>query len=87
YLPIMSDEALIVEGNGSLFLAGPALVEAAIGEKTDIDPLGGAMMHSTVSGVIDYKVKDDSEAIKTIRSLVSKFSPLKGKKNLFERSQ
>jgi len=87
YLPMMADEALIVEGNGSLFLAGPALVEAAIGEKTDIDPLGGAMMHSTVSGVIDYKVKDDSEAIKTIRSLVSKFSPLKGKKNLFERSQ
>ncbi|MFN9304040.1 MAG: acyl-CoA carboxylase subunit beta, partial [Candidatus Kapaibacterium sp.] len=87
YLPIMSDEAIIVEGNGSLFLAGPALVEAAIGEKTDIDPLGGAVMHSTVSGVIDYKVKDDAEAIKTIRSLVSKFSPLKGKKNLFERSE
>ncbi len=85
YLPIMSDEALIVEGNGSLFLAGPALVEAAIGEKTDIEPLGGAVMHSTVSGVVDYKVKNDTEAIEHIRSLVSKFSPLKGKKNLFDR--
>ncbi len=85
YLPLMSDEALIVEGTGSVFLAGPALVEAAIGEKTDIEPLGGASMHAGVSGVIDYKVKDDAEAIATIRSLVEKFSPLKGAKSLFSR--
>lgn len=85
YLPIMSDEAIIVNGTGSVFLAGPALVEAAIGEKTDIEPLGGATMHSSISGVIDYKVDSDEEAIATIRSLVSKFSPLKGKKQLFSK--
>lgn len=85
YLPIMSDEALIVEGSGSLFLAGPALVEAAIGEKTGIEPLGGATMHSSISGVVDYKVASDEEAITTIRSLVSKISPKKGKKQVFDR--
>jgi acetyl-CoA carboxylase carboxyltransferase component len=81
----MSDEALIVEGQGSLFLAGPALVEAAIGEKTTIEPLGGAVMHSTISGVVDYKVKDDDECIRVIRSLVEKYSPEKGRKNVFSR--
>lgn len=86
YLPIMSDEALIVENQGSLFLAGPALVEAAIGEKTTIEPLGGAVMHATVSGVIDYKVKNDEECLATIRSLVEKFAPTKGRKNLFSRT-
>ncbi len=85
YLPIMSDEAIIVEGTGSVFLAGPALVEAAIGERTTIEPLGGASMHSSVSGVIDHKVADDDEAITTIRSLVGKFGPTKGKKHLFDR--
>lgn len=85
YLPIMSDEALIVNGTGSVFLAGPALVEAAIGEKTDIEPLGGATMHSTVSGVVDYKVESDEEALATIRSLVDKFAPSKGKSALFSR--
>ncbi len=85
YLPIMSDEALIVEGNGSLFLAGPALVEAAIGEKADIESLGGATMHSTISGNADYHPKDDQEAITMIRSLVSKFGPELGRRNLFDR--
>lgn len=85
YLPIMSDEAIIVEGTGSVFLAGPALVEAAIGEKTTIEPLGGATMHSAVSGVIDHKVANDEEALATIRSLVGKFGPAKGKKKLFDR--
>lgn len=85
YLPIMSDEAIIVEGTGSVFLAGPALVEAAIGEKTGIDPLGGAEMHASVSGVIDYKVKSDKEALEMIRSLVDKFSPSKGSKSTFSR--
>lgn len=85
YLPIMCDEAIIVEGTGSVFLAGPALVEAAIGEKTDIEPLGGATMHSTVSGVVDYKVSSDEEALATIRSLVDKFAPGKGQKGHFNR--
>lgn len=86
YLPLMSDEAIIVNGTGSVFLAGPALVEAAIGEKTGIEPLGGATMHSTVSGVIDYKVENDEEALLLIRSLIEKISPRKGKHDLFARS-
>ena len=85
YLPIMCDEAIIVNGTGSVFLAGPALVEAAIGEKTGIEPLGGANMHSSISGVVDYKVESDEEALATIRSLVEKFSPTKGKSQLFSR--
>jgi len=85
YLPIMCDEAIIVNGTGSVFLAGPALVEAAIGEKTGIEPLGGASMHSSISGVVDYKVDSDEEAIATIRSLVEKFSPTKGQTSLFSR--
>ncbi|MEP7217861.1 MAG: carboxyl transferase domain-containing protein [Bacteroidota bacterium] len=85
YLPIMSDEALIVEGNGSLFLAVPALVEAAIGERADIESLGGASMHCSISGVTDYRPKDDQEAIGMIRSLVSKFGPELGQRKLFDR--
>lgn len=85
YLPIMSDEALIVEGNGSLFLAGPALVEAAIGEKAEIESLGGATMHCTISGNTDYKPKNDQEAITIIRSLVAKFGPDLGEHKLFDR--
>lgn len=73
YLPIMSDEALIVEGNGSVFLAGPYLVKAAIGEDIDQETLGGASTHCEISGVTDYKMKDDESAIKTIRGLVDKF--------------
>lgn len=87
YLPIMSDEAIIVKGTGSVFLAGPALVEAAIGERTDSEPLGGAQMHSSISGVIDYMVDNDDEAIATIRSLVEKFSPQKGTSTLFSREE
>ncbi len=87
YLPIMSDEAIIVEGTGSLFLAGPALVEAAIGEKADIEELGGARMHASISGVVDHRVRNDEEAIALIRSLVSKISPLKGRKPIFDRAE
>ncbi|HVK40131.1 MAG TPA: acyl-CoA carboxylase subunit beta [Candidatus Kapabacteria bacterium] len=87
YLPIMADEALIVDGNGYLFLAGPALVEAAIGEKADIEHLGGATMHCSVSGVTDYKCVDDREAIATIRSHVSKFGPDLGQRRLFDRAE
>jgi len=73
YLPIMSDEALIVEGEGSVFLAGAHLVRAAIGEKIDNESLGGARVQSNVSGVTDYVMKDDKECIAQIRSLVDKF--------------
>jgi 3-methylcrotonyl-CoA carboxylase beta subunit len=72
YLPIMSDEALIVEKTGSVFLAGPHLVRAAIGEEVDIEELGGAEMHSEISGVTDYKMPDDDACLKKIRSIISK---------------
>jgi 3-methylcrotonyl-CoA carboxylase beta subunit len=72
YLPIMSDEALIVEGQGFVFLAGPALVKSAIGETVDIETLGGAETHTEISGVTDYKVKNDQEALDRIKSLISK---------------
>ena len=85
YLPIMADEALIVDGNGYLFLAGPALVEAAIGEKADIEHLGGAEMHCAISGVTDTKVANDQEAIAEIRSRVAKFGPGLGQHALFDR--
>ena len=75
YLPIMSDEALIVEGTGSIFLAGPYLVKAAIGEDVDQEVLGGATTHSEISGVTDYKMPDDATCLKTIRDLVSRFGP------------
>lgn len=87
YLPIMSDEALIVDKTGSLFLAGPALVEAAIGEKTDIEPLGGAEMHTSISGVVDQKFASDEECIEAICSLMDKVSPQKGRKNVFSRTE
>lgn len=73
YLPIMSDEALIVEGTGSVFLAGSFLVKSAIGETIDNETLGGATTHSEISGVTDYKMKNDQECIEKIRSLVDKF--------------
>ena len=72
YLPIMSDESLIVEGTGSIFLAGPYLVRAAIGEKVDAEDLGGADMHASVSGVIDYKCVDDTDCLLKIRDLVGR---------------
>ncbi|MFM2225697.1 MAG: hypothetical protein RJA07_1899 [Bacteroidota bacterium] len=72
YLPIMSDEALIVEGTGSIFLAGPFLVKAAIGENIDVETLGGATTTTEISGVTDYKMKNDEECLKQIRRLVNK---------------
>lgn len=73
YLPIMSDESLIVEDEGSIFLAGAHLVKAAIGEQIDNESLGGAFVQSNISGVTDYIMKNDEEALKQIRNLVSKF--------------
>lgn len=75
YLPIMSDEALIVDGTGSVFLAGSYLVKAAIGEDVDNETLGGATTHTEISGVTDYKMKDDQECLETIRDLVGKMGP------------
>jgi acetyl-CoA carboxylase carboxyltransferase component len=72
YLPIMSDEALIVEGTGSIFLAGPYLVKAAIGEDVDKETLGGASTQSEISGVTDYKMPDDKTCLDTIKDLVDK---------------
>lgn len=73
YLPIMSDEALIVDKTGSIFLAGPYLVKAAIGENVDKEILGGATTQSEISGVTDYKMKDDAECLDTIKELLDKF--------------
>lgn len=72
YLPIMSDEALIVENTGSIFLAGPYLVKAAIGEKVDKETLGGATTQSEISGITDYKMPDDKTCLDTIRDLIDK---------------
>lgn len=72
YLPIMSDEALIVDKTGSIFLAGSYLVKAAIGENIDNETLGGARTHCEISGVTDYKSKDDADALDTIKNIMSK---------------
>jgi acetyl-CoA carboxylase carboxyltransferase component len=71
YLPIMSDESLIVDKTGSIFLAGSYLVKAAIGEIIDNETLGGATTHCEISGVIDYKTPDDKTCLKTIREMMS----------------
>lgn len=85
YLPIMSDEALIVEGTGSIFLAGPYLVKAAIGESVDKETLGGAGTQSEISGVTDYKMPDDETCLQTIRDLIDKMGHFD--KSGFDRSK
>lgn len=70
YLPIMSDESLIVDKTGTIFLAGSYLVKAAIGETIDNETLGGATTHTEISGVCDYKVENDTECLKTIRKMM-----------------
>lgn len=72
YLPIMSDEVLMVEGNGSIFLAGPYLVKAAIGETIDAETLGGAVTHTEISGIADYKFKTDEECLDHIKKIMGK---------------
>ena len=72
YLPIMSDEALIVDKTASIFLAGSYLVKAAIGESIDNETLGGATTHCEISGVTDYKAKDDKDALNKIRFIIDK---------------
>jgi 3-methylcrotonyl-CoA carboxylase beta subunit len=72
YLPIMSDETLMVEGNGSIFLAGPYLVKAAIGEDADTEALGGAKMHTEISGIADYKFETEQECLDQVRRIIDK---------------
>ena len=74
YLPIMSDEALIVEGNGTIFLAGTHLVQAAIGERTDSQALGGAEVQVDISGVVDDRFPDDAAAIDHIRTRIGELA-------------
>jgi acetyl-CoA carboxylase carboxyltransferase component len=69
YLPVLCDKILMTEGSG-LYLAGPQLVKAAIGQETDTETLGGAAMHAEISGTVDYREKDDPAAIKRLQSLV-----------------
>jgi acetyl-CoA carboxylase carboxyltransferase component len=72
YLPIMSDEAIIVNKTGTIFLAGSYLVKAAIGEEIDNETLGGATTHNEISGVADYKAKNDKDALETIKNIIGK---------------
>jgi 3-methylcrotonyl-CoA carboxylase beta subunit len=71
YLPIMSDETIMAEGNGSIFLAGPYLVKAAIGETTDTESLGGAVTHTSISGIADYKFNTEQECLDLVRKIMS----------------
>ena len=95
YLPIMSDEALIVEGTGSIFLAGSHLVKAAVGEVIDNESLGGATVTTEVSGITDEKMASDEECIEKIRELVSKFGSnekagfdrIESRRTLFEEKE
>ena len=72
YLPIMSDETLMVEGNGSIFLAGSYLVKAAIGEEIDNETLGGAETHTAISGIADYKFKTEYDCLDHIKKIMNK---------------
>ena len=72
YLPIMSDETLMVEGNGSIFLAGPYLVKAAIGEEIDAETLGGAATHTELSGIADYRFPTEQECLDQVKKIMSK---------------
>ena len=72
YLPIMSDETLMVEGNGSIYLAGPYLVKAAIGEEIDNETLGGAVTHTEISGIADYKFQTEQECLDHVKKMMGK---------------
>jgi acetyl-CoA carboxylase carboxyltransferase component len=72
YLPIMSDETIMVEGAGSIFLAGPYLVKAAIGEDIDQETLGGAVTHTEISGIADYKFRTEQECLDEVRKIIDK---------------
>ncbi|MGZ5255681.1 MAG: acyl-CoA carboxylase subunit beta, partial [Flavitalea sp.] len=72
YLPIMSDETLMVEGNGSIFLAGPYLVKAAVGEDVDQDTLGGATTHNAISGIADYKFDTEEACLDQVKKIIGR---------------
>src|SRR6201991_1890874 len=72
YLPIMSDETLMVEGNGSIFLAGPDLVKTAIGEDIDAETLGGAVTHTELSGIADYKCATEQECLDEVKKIMGR---------------
>lgn len=72
YLPVMSDETLMVKNNGSIFLAGPYLVKAAIGEEVDAESLGGAVTHTEISGIADYKFDTEQECLDEIKKICSR---------------
>src|SRR3954471_12410741 len=77
YLPIMSDETLMVEGQGSIFLAGPYLVKAAIGEDVDAETLGGASTHNEISGIADYKFSTEEECLDQVKKIIGKLGSKK----------
>ncbi|HET6255039.1 MAG TPA: carboxyl transferase domain-containing protein [Puia sp.] len=84
YLPIMSDETLMVEGNGSIFLAGPYLVKAAIGEQIDAETLGGAVTHTEISGIADYKFATEQECLDHVKRIMGKLGHPRA--SVFDRS-
>ena len=86
YLPIMSDETLMVEGNGSIFLAGPYLVKAAIGEQIDAETLGGAVTHTEISGIADYKFDTEQECLDQVKKIMGKLGHIP-KRHLFDRAE
>ncbi len=77
YVPAMSDESIIVKGNGTIFLAGPPLVKAATGEEVTAQELGGAEVHTTESGVVDHYAEDEPEALRLVRNIVENLPPKK----------
>jgi 3-methylcrotonyl-CoA carboxylase beta subunit len=85
YLPIMSDETLMVEGNGSIFLAGPYLVKAAIGEDIDTETLGGAATHTEISGIADYKFDTEQECLDQVKQIIGRLGHAPGP-ILFDRT-
>ncbi len=85
YLPIMSDETLMVEGAGSIFLAGPYLVKAAIGEDVDAETLGGAVTHTEISGIADYKFDTEQECLDQVKKIISRLGHAAGPV-LFDRA-
>src|SRR5436853_3292426 len=74
YVPAMSDQTVIVKGNGTIFLGGPPLVKAATGEVVTAEDLGGGEVHARISGVADYLAEDDADAIRIVREIVEGFS-------------
>jgi acetyl-CoA carboxylase carboxyltransferase component len=86
YLPIMSDETLMVEGNGSIFLAGPYLVKAAIGEEVDQETLGGAVTHTEISGIADYKFATEQECLDQVKKIMAKLGHTPGP-GIFDRAE